>query len=502
MSGSSLLARVRLPAATLLALVLATAPFVLARHSAAQAAATGVRVSDAAVDRIFAKWTAATPGCAVGASVDGHPALARAYGLADLEQDTRNTPDTIFEAGSVSKQFTAAAVLLLAREGKLSLDDPVRTYMPELPDYGTPITIRHILTHTSGLRDWGSVEEIAGWPRTTRVYTQAHVLDILGRQRDLNFPPGAHWSYSNSGYNLAAMIVTRVSGMSFADFTRRRIFEPLGMTQTSWRDDHTRIVKHRAIAYAQERDGFHTEMPFEDVYGNSSLLTTVGDLLRWNENFTAPKVGDAAFVAEEQRSGVLADGHPHNYGLGLMIGSYRGVPEIGHSGATAGYRADLVRYPAQHVSIAVLCNVDSAPTVQYAHDLADLLLADHLKPAGKAGPRPQSRDAAPPPSLSAAQLPSFTGTYVSDEAEATLVVAIGSDGQTLVIHRRPATTLTLTPVAPDTFNAPQLGKVTFRRDAADQVTALSVSQDRVWDLRFIRSAAPASDRSGTPGGRE
>jgi CubicO group peptidase (beta-lactamase class C family) len=181
------LARVRLPAATFLALALATAPFGLVRHSAAQAqAGAGVRVSDAAVDHIFAKWTVATPGCAVGASVDGQPTLARAYGLADLEHDTRNTPDTIFEAGSVSKQFTAAAVLLLARDGKLSLDDPVRTHIPELPDYGTPITIRHILTHTSGLRDWGSVEEIAGWPRTTRVYTQAHVLDILSRQRALS----------------------------------------------------------------------------------------------------------------------------------------------------------------------------------------------------------------------------------------------------------------------------------------------------------------------------
>jgi hypothetical protein len=297
------------------------------------------------------------------------------------------------------------------------------------------------------------------------------------------------------------MIVARASGMSFADFTRTRIFQPLGMTHTSWRDDHTRIVKQRAIAYAEERDGFHTLMPFEDVYGNSSLLTTVGDLLRWNENFTSPKVGDAAFVAEEQRSGVLTDGHPHNYGLGLMIGSYKGVPEVGHSGATAGYRADLVRYPAQHVSIAVLCNVDSAATVQYAHDVADLLLADHLKPSAAAS-RPPAATAAPPPSLTAEAMQSLTGAYVSDEAEATLVVAMGGDGQTLVIRRRPDASLPLTATAPDTFTAPTLGKVTFRRDGAGRVTALSVSQDRVWDLRFTRTAAPASDRSATRGGQE
>src|SRR5918996_3960085 len=152
---------------------------------------------EAQVDKIFSKWTSSTPGCAVGVGLDGKPVLAKAYGMADLEHAVRNTPETIFEAGSVSKQFTAAAVLLLARDGKLSLDDPVRKYIPELPDYGTPLTIRHMLTHTSGLRDWGSVASIAGWPRGTRVLTHTHVLDMLSRQRALNFVPGTHWSYSN-----------------------------------------------------------------------------------------------------------------------------------------------------------------------------------------------------------------------------------------------------------------------------------------------------------------
>ena len=179
--------------------------------------------------------------------------LLKAYGMADLEHDVRNTPDTIFEAGSVSKQFTAMAVQLLAGDGKLSLDDPVRKYIPELPDYGKPLTIRHMLSHTSGLRDWGSVESIAGWPRTTREYTHAHVLEIVSRQKSLNFDPGTKWSYSNTGFNLAAIIVSRVSGMPFAEFSKQRIFAPLGMTHTSWRDDHTRIVKGRAIAYSRSR---------------------------------------------------------------------------------------------------------------------------------------------------------------------------------------------------------------------------------------------------------
>src|SRR6188508_1646510 len=191
--------------------------------------------------------------------------------MADLEHDVPNRPDTIFEAGSVSKQFTAAAVLLLARDGKLSLDDPVRKYVPELPDYGMPITIRQMLQHTSGLRDWGNVEDIAGWPRGTRVYTHAHVLDILGRQKHLNFTPGTRWSYSNSGYNLAAILVSRVSGDSLAEFSRKHIFEPLGMTRTSWRDDYSRIVKGRAVAYAESDGRYYADMPFENIYGNGGL---------------------------------------------------------------------------------------------------------------------------------------------------------------------------------------------------------------------------------------
>ena len=183
----------------------------------------------ARVDAVFSKYSASTPGCAVGVAEHGKPTLAKGYGSADLEHDVRITPDTIFEAGSVSKQFTAASILLLARDGKLSLDDPARKYLPELPDYGKLLTIRHMLNHTSGLRDWGSVAAIGGWPRTTRVHTHANVLEIVSRQESLNFPPGSRWSYTNTGFNLAAIIVERVSGQSFQDFTRARLFGPLGM---------------------------------------------------------------------------------------------------------------------------------------------------------------------------------------------------------------------------------------------------------------------------------
>ena len=333
-------------------------------------------VDPARVDAVFAKWTSKTPGCAVGVSVGGKVVLEKAYGMADLEHDVRNSPQTIFEAGSVSKQFTAAAVLLLARDGRLSLDDQARKYIPELPDYGHSLTIRHLLQHTSGLRDWGEVESIAGWPRTSRVYTHAHVLDIVRRQKSLNFVPGTKWSYCNTGYNLAAIIVTRVSGQPFVEFCRQRIFGPLGMTSTSWRDDFRRVVKGRAIAYDESKDTYRQNMPFENVHGNGGLLTTVGDLLKWNENAVHQKVGDAEFLREELTPGHFNDGTAHNYAMGLYIRTRNGKAEVSHSGSTAGYRAFLTRYPQQHVSVAVLCNAGSATAEAYAYSVAHLYLID------------------------------------------------------------------------------------------------------------------------------
>lgn len=319
------------------------------------------------------------PGCAVGLSVDGRPMLERAYGMADLEHAVVNTPATRFEAGSVSKQFTAAAVILLALEGKLSLDDDVRTHFPELPDYGETITVRHLLNHTSGLRDWGSVASLAGWPRTTRAHTHEHVLDILSRQRSLNYPPGRHYSYTNSGYNLQAMLVERVSGMPFAEFSRERIFEPLGLTRTEWRDDFTRVVEDRAVAYEPARGGgWRMDMPFEDVHGNGGLLTTVGDLLAWTESLETGALAGPDLVEEMHRQGVLTDGRVIDYASGLVVSDYRGLPLVRHSGSTAGYRAYLARFPEQRLGVAVLCNAANASAGGLLYDVADMALGGAL----------------------------------------------------------------------------------------------------------------------------
>jgi CubicO group peptidase (beta-lactamase class C family) len=327
-----------------------------------------------AVDAIFQKLNSpAGPGCAVGVRRKGAPPLTRSYGSADLEHDAANTPSTVFEAGSVSKQFTAASILLLVKQGKLALTDDIRKYIPELPDYGWPITINELLTHTSGVRDWGDIEEMAGWPRTSRVYTMTDVLDIVARQKSLNYRPGTVYSYTNTGYDLLAIIVERVSHESLAQFSHDHLFVPLGMNHTQWRDDFRRVVKDRAIAYAGGNEGYRQAMPFEDTYGHGGLLTTVGDLLRWNDALSADELGHFV-TAEMERQSILSDGRRIAYARGLMVGSYDGVREISHSGHTAGYRSWLGRYPDEHLSIALLCNSNDADVDKLAHAVADLLL--------------------------------------------------------------------------------------------------------------------------------
>jgi len=503
-----------------------------------------------AIDGVFAKYSSSTPGCAVGVERVGQPVLMRAYGSSDLEHGIPIVVDSVFEAGSVSKQFTAAAVLLLAREGKLALEDDVRKYIPELPDYGHPITVDELLSHTSGLRDWGDVEAIAGWPRGDRIYSMADVLDVAKRQHALNFEPGTAWSYTNTGYNLLAIIVERVSGKSLPAFSRERIFIPLGMTRSQWRDDFRRVVSGRAIAYGASSSGYQQEMPFENAIGNGGLLTTVGDLLIWNQALNEAKLGPY-LTTELQRISKLNDGRPTEYARGLFISPYRGFREISHSGATAGYRAWLGRYPDQGLSIAMLCNAGDARTEKLAHALADLYLPD-VPPPPLPSPRPTSlapwaglyaddRSGSPlqlvwqndhlqsdggsavepspngslqlggaPVTLlpdgriqigevgdrttftransyapTRAELEAIVGRYRSVEAEAVFIVSLEENELTITVEGRPEATALLKPAYNDAFVGAE-SLVRLVRDSGGRVTALRLSDDRVWDLRADR----------------
>jgi CubicO group peptidase (beta-lactamase class C family) len=368
----------------------------------------------AVADTVFQRWNSTrTPGCAVGVARGGNVLLERGYGMADLERGVPLTPETILESGSVAKQFTATAVLLLVSDGKLSLDDPARKYIPELPDYGggRPITIRHLLTHTSGLREWSSLVRAAGWPRGERAHTQADLLDIVVRQKALNYPVGDYYSYTNSGYALAMTIVERVSEMSFQEFSRQRIFQPLGMTHTQWRDDFTRLVPGRAQAYGNEPDGWHLNMPFEDVVGPGGLLTTVGDWLIWSKALVDKKLG-AAWADSLTSRMRLTNGREIEYAKGVSITRYRGLREVSHSGSTAGYSTFLARYPERdNLTIAVMCNAGNAPAGGHAHQLADRLITDFPPAAALDTTLVDSATFAP-----------YTGVYRNERTHVALVL--------------------------------------------------------------------------------
>jgi len=433
------------------------------------------------VKAVFARWDSTTgPGCSVGIDRAGQPLFTRAFGEADLEYDIPNKPETIFEAGSISKQFTAAATVLLALDGKLKLEDDIRKYVPELPTYERPITIRHLLNHTSGLRDWGEVAALAGWPRETRVHTHDHVLDILSRQRALNYPPGDKYSYTNSGYNLLAIIVSRVSGQPFAAFSRERLFKPLGLTNTQWRDDFRRVVKGRAQAYSRSSGGqWELEMPFENVHGNGGLLTTVSDLLTWTAMLEHPTPAWKSLVDSLHVQGRLTNGSRIDYALGLFISDYRGVHRVEHSGATAGYRAELLRFPAKGLAVAVLCNAANANPVLYASQLVDSLLPG----LGPVAARPQRVAADTTMPITPSDLAAYVGTYYSPDVETTFEVSV-VNGQ-LTLFRRPATRAVLHPIVKDAFSGFS-DRVWFTRDASGRVTALHVAGGRAYDVVFER----------------
>jgi CubicO group peptidase (beta-lactamase class C family) len=445
----------------------------------------------ARVDKVFEKYeTTESPGCAIAVAEGGKTVLARAYGMSDLERETPNTVDTVFEAGSVSKQFTAAAVMLLARDGKLSLDDPVRKHIPELPDYGAPLTVRHMLTHTSGLRDWGAVVAAAGWPRGSRVHTHGHVLEVLSRQKALNFPSGTEFSYSNSGYNLAAILVSRVAGKPFAEFTRERMFLPLGMTRTEWRDDYARIVKGRATAYSKGDTGWRQAMPFENVHGNGGLLTTVSDLLRWNAALDAGTLAGPEFTAEQQKTGTLADGRPIRYAMGLYAENWKGAREGSHGGATGGYRAVLARYPDHGLSVAVLCNADNANAGALGHQVADVFLEGKLA----ASPAPAPATA----TIAADVLGRRAGLY--RHPRTMDVVKIDVVDGVLKVNGRNA----LLPVDDRRFLFEPFPatRVEFEVDAAGSATALAwIDADGPERHQRVQPAALTAERRGGYAGR-
>ncbi len=429
-------------------------------------------------DSVFSRFMGG-PGCAVEVR-HGDAILARGgYGLADLEWGTSITPETIFEAGSVSKQFVAASILLLEARGVLSLDDDLQQWFPEIPRYDHPITIRHLLHHTSGLRDWGAVAGLAGWPRATRVHTHDDVLAIAARQLGLNHDPGAQFSYTNTGYNLMAMLVDRATHRSLADFTREEFFEPLGMGSTSWRDNFARVVPGRAQAYTRAGGAWYLEMPFENVHGNGGLLTTVGDLLTWTDALVDGRIGTPNISTRMREMGLLNDGTPSGYGGGLFLTPVRGVPAVRHTGATAGYRAVLSWWPTQDLRSAILCN-----TVTGNPSPLELALLEGSLPFASTGP-PERPTPPEPFVLDPARYGEFVGEFRSDEVDGTMRIRI-QNGLLTVSRRDGDSGSPLRPLAEDRFAGPGGSTLQFARDESGRVVDLLVSVSRALNVPFVK----------------
>ena len=332
------------------------------------------------VDHVFAVYVKPdSPGCALGVVRNGELIYKRGYGLGSLELGVPLTPESVFYMGSVSKQFTAASVVLAAEQGYLSLDDDVHKYVPELPDYGKAITLRQMLHHTSGFRDVLELLDLSG-RNAEDIHPTAELLDLVARQKALNYMPGDEYFYSNTNFFLMSLVVPRATGKSLSQFAEENIFKPLGMTHTRFYDDHSLVIPGRVPAYApRSSGGFRVDWStnFEKV-GDGGLMSSVDDLLLWDRNFYHNKLGKGTLLRELQTPGVLNNGKQIRYALGLSVTKYRGLPTVEHGGALFGYRTELLRFPQQEFSVICLCNVGSARPSELAHQVADIYLADKL----------------------------------------------------------------------------------------------------------------------------
>jgi CubicO group peptidase (beta-lactamase class C family) len=386
---------------------------ILATWSSAGAAPVLAQTADnlaARTDSIFSRYDSThSPGCALGVVEGDRIIYKRGYGMANLEHGVPITPQSIFHVASISKQFAATAVILLAQDGKLSLDDPVRKYVTEVPDFGRPITLRQLIHHTSGLRDQWSLLSLAGW-RADDPKSEADILDLISRQKELNFPPGEQHLYSNTGYTLLAVTVKRVTGKSLREFADERIFKPLGMNNTHFHDDHTMIVPNRTSAYEPRGNGYAISIPVFDNHGATSLFTTVEDLAKWNHNFDDPRVGGRGLLDELYRQGVLNSGEVLTYAGGVVKGTFNGLNTVGHSGADAGYRADFIRFPDQGYAFITLCNLSITNPSALNRQVASVYLGNKMTRA----------EVAQPPNgvaVDAAELQQYVGIYFDPHTE-------------------------------------------------------------------------------------
>ena len=461
--------------------------------SASASGATGrlAPAPAAAIDSLYLQMShSGEPGCAAGVYQNGAITFARGYGFANLTHDVPITPTTRFTTGSVSKQFTAASIALLVRAGRLSLDDDVRKYIPEMNAYPTPVRVRHLVHHTSGLRDFWELVGLAG-VRYDDGYTSDDMLAMAARQKGLNFPPGSQYRYSNTGYLAMAVIVQRITGQSLRRFADSAIFKPLGMRETLFLDDHNEIVPGRAMAYSPRGTGWRIDVWNNDIVGQGGVVTTLADLQKWDENFYSGTVGGREFLELMHTTEPLTGGAENRYAFGLTVGTYRGQRLVEHTGSTGGYRAALFRFPELHTSFAMLCNRSTANTTALALRMADVVLRESLgaatargATAGEEGGRPAAAGAARPQEHAA-----IIGRYASPELGGAVYEVVAGESGALQLRRPRAEPVPLVPLEGALrYSAGGMLTLVFDKPVRGKAPGFRLDANRVNDIRFDRAS--------------
>jgi CubicO group peptidase (beta-lactamase class C family) len=482
------------PACALALLPLAAAALVAQGPPAASSALLSTTAKHQ-VDAVFKEYDKPhVPGCAIGVFRNGALAYGRGYGWADLERNVPITTASLFDIGSTSKQFAAASIAMLVAEHKLSYSDDIRKYIPEMPDYGVPITIDNLMHHTSGLRDYTGLLILAGHT-LEEATTDSQALAAIVRQRHLNFPTGSKYEYSNTGYFLLSVIVKRVSGKPLADFARERIFLPLGMADTRYRNHAAMLIPGRALGYAPDDSGpgFHNSMSNWEQTGDGAVQLSVRDALKWDENYYHPRVGGPQMVRDLETRGVLASGDTINYARGLDVDHYRGLHRVEHGGDWIGYHAAYSRFPDQHTSVIILCNSDGISPTELADKVTDIVLAGKfVDSASHVAAASRGRASAP---AAASGLPDerFVGTYYASSNDEVSRVVRKDSGLVLEFVGR---TLPLKPTGGATYAVTGLPvTIEFVTEGNAPARALRIhvgSELRAEAVRFS-PAAPSVD---------
>ena len=442
--------------------------------------------TQARIDEVFSEFDRTTgPGCAVGVVQDGRLVFERGYGMGSLDHGIPLTGSSVFYLASVAKQFTAAAVLIAADEGYLSLDDDLRQHIPEFPDYGSRVTVRNLLHHTGGVRDYLSLMNLAGIP-LENVLSDEDMLGLIVRQKALNFAPGTEFLYSNSGYVLLAEVVHRATGRSLREYADEKIFGPLGMTATHFHDDRTHVVRGRVFSYDRTDDGEWATnylMNFDKV-GDGGLYSTVADLARWDRAFYDDLLGVPSFADAMYERGVLASGDAIDYARGLDVRRRRGLRRVTHNGGLMAFRTMIARYPDQRTTVITLCNDGSANSGRLSAAVEDIVLEGRFLEARRepqtSAPSPTDATASAPVEQSAVRL--LEGEYSSEELGAVWHLEATSDG--LVINHPSGRKVVLSPESDDVYSGSGL-VLSFTREG-ETGSAFSLQAGRVQNLRFTR----------------